>query len=285
MKKPIEKRPEEPVDIGELEDLRFEDVVFRHRTATENAIDHISFKARLGDTIAFVGPSGSGKTTLVKLLVGLYTPISGTIYRWHSRQRASLQPGPPADRFCDAGPTAVFGYHPRESVVRQAGCHRRGNVRCAAKGLRYAADGALREGFGHTLGRERASSIRWGASAAVDCPRPVARPSAVYLRRGDFGARFDHRTGGHDGCSQNFGQQRTHGDSDRPPAEHLFHADTIHVLEKGRITESGTHDSLLEKKGLYYAMWRQQIGERDSKQLRTVDGNPLGELRTVPSLT
>jgi len=65
----------------------------------------------------------------------------------------------------------------------------------------------------------------------------------------------------------------------------IFHADTIHVLEKGRITESGTHDSLLEKKGLYYAMWRQQIGERDSKQLRTVDGNPLGELRTVPSLT
>ena len=80
MKKPVEKRPEEPVDIGELVDLRFEDVVFRHRTATENAIDHISFKARLGDTIAFVGPSGSGKSTLVKLLVGLYTPVSGTIY-------------------------------------------------------------------------------------------------------------------------------------------------------------------------------------------------------------
>ena len=80
MKKPIEKRPEDPVDIGEIEDLRFEDVVFRHRTATENTIDHISFKTRLGDTIAFVGPSGSGKSTLVKLLVGLYTPISGTIY-------------------------------------------------------------------------------------------------------------------------------------------------------------------------------------------------------------
>ncbi|HEY7913114.1 MAG TPA: ABC transporter ATP-binding protein, partial [Blastocatellia bacterium] len=63
MKKPVEKRPEEPVDIGELEDLRFEDVVFRHRTATENAIDHISFTVRLGDTIAFVGPSGSGKST------------------------------------------------------------------------------------------------------------------------------------------------------------------------------------------------------------------------------
>ncbi|MBC6950264.1 ABC transporter ATP-binding protein, partial [candidate division KSB1 bacterium] len=80
MKKPVETRPEAPVDIGELESLRFDDVVFKHRPATENAIDHLSFQVRLGDTVAFIGPSGSGKSTLVKLLVGLYTPISGTIY-------------------------------------------------------------------------------------------------------------------------------------------------------------------------------------------------------------
>jgi ATP-binding cassette subfamily B protein len=43
----------------------------------------------------------------------------------------------------------------------------------------------------------------------------------------------------------------------------IMHADTIHVLEKGRIVESGGHDSLVDRKGLYYAMWRQQIGERD----------------------
>ncbi len=42
----------------------------------------------------------------------------------------------------------------------------------------------------------------------------------------------------------------------------ILHADTIHVLERGRIVESGTHADLVERKGLYYAMWRQQIGER-----------------------
>ena len=62
----------------------------------------------------------------------------------------------------------------------------------------------------------------------------------------------------------------------------VLHADTIHVLEKGRITESGTHDSLLEKKGLYYATWRQQIGERALRPSRPA-GEPLpGEPETEP---
>src|SRR5690606_4672057 len=44
----------------------------------------------------------------------------------------------------------------------------------------------------------------------------------------------------------------------------IMHADIIYVLEKGKITEAGRHQELLEQKGLYYAMWRQQIGERRS---------------------
>jgi len=80
MKKPIERRPENPDEIGPLERIRFENVVFRHRTASFNAVDGISFDVRSGETIAIVGPSGSGKSTLVKLLVGLYSPVSGSIF-------------------------------------------------------------------------------------------------------------------------------------------------------------------------------------------------------------
>jgi ATP-binding cassette subfamily B protein len=55
----------------------------------------------------------------------------------------------------------------------------------------------------------------------------------------------------------------------------VLHADCIYVLERGRIAESGRHDELLEKRGLYYAMWRQQVGEA-----RTVVPIPLNSLTT-----
>ena len=49
----------------------------------------------------------------------------------------------------------------------------------------------------------------------------------------------------------------------------IMHADTIFVLEKGQIVEKGTHAELVSKKGLYFAMWRQQIGERKEVNLET----------------
>ena len=51
----------------------------------------------------------------------------------------------------------------------------------------------------------------------------------------------------------------------------IMHADTIYVLEKGRIVEQGSHDELVDKKGLYYAMWRQQIGERERKSQAIIE--------------
>src|SRR5262245_16630124 len=76
---PKEPRPAKVEMLKSVNEVQFSDVVFRHQSATRNALDGISFTARLGQTVAFVGPSGSGKTTLVKLLVGLYRPKIGDI--------------------------------------------------------------------------------------------------------------------------------------------------------------------------------------------------------------
>src|SRR5258707_4623258 len=80
MKKKPELPPANPHPLGPVRVLSFQDVVFRHQTAHHNAIDHISFEAKVGETLAFVGPSGSGKSTLMKLLVGLYRPKEGSIF-------------------------------------------------------------------------------------------------------------------------------------------------------------------------------------------------------------
>src|SRR5690606_6385777 len=76
---PVEEMPAQPVPVKKIEHLAFQQVGFRHLTAANKALEHISFDVNLGETIAFVGPSGSGKTTLVKLLVGLYQPNEGKI--------------------------------------------------------------------------------------------------------------------------------------------------------------------------------------------------------------
>src|SRR3954454_15730397 len=80
-----EPTPERPVEIERLELLRFEDVTFQHQSASNPAVNGISFSGKRGETIAFVGPSGAGKTTLVKLLVGLYRPMRGHI--WYNQAR------------------------------------------------------------------------------------------------------------------------------------------------------------------------------------------------------
>jgi len=285
MKKPVEKRPDEPVDIGELEDLRFEDVVFRHRTATENAIDHISFQVRLGDTIAFVGPSGSGKSTLVKLLVGLYTPISGTIY-------------------IDGIPANELRYNP---VRRQIGFVTQdpqlfsGTIRENLlfvkpeatdeemyDALRKASATELLDRSGRGLDTRLGESglrVSGGERQRLSIARALLRNPRLFI--------FDEATSALDSITEQeitTAVRRVSGSKEHMVIliahrlSTILHADTIYVLEKGRFTESGTHDSLLEKKGLYYAMWRQQIGERDSRQFRSADENLLGEPETEPSV-
>lgn len=263
MKKPVEKRPPEPVVLGALESMTFEQVVFRHSTASVNAIDDISFHFKSGDTIAFVGPSGSGKSTLLKLLVGLYRPISGEIYfngipatdiRYNEMRRqigfvtqeTQLFFGSIRDNLLFVKPDATEAE--MQEALHQASCD--ALLTRSEKGM----DTVLGEG---------GMKLSGGEKQRIAIARALLRRPRLLI--------FDEATSALDSLTEEAITETIKDISQkRDPITILIahrlstimHADTIYVLEKGKITEFGTHDDLLEKKGLYYAMWRQQVGER-----------------------
>lgn len=263
MQKEPEYRPEEPVDVGEIEQLRFNNVVFKHRNAHSNALDNISFEANIGDTIAFVGPSGSGKSTLVKLLVGLYSPVSGDVLYdnvsskdiRYNRMRKQLG-------FVTQD-TQLFSGTIRENMkfVKPDATDEEINIaleKASATNIVYSGG----KGLDTVLG-EGGKKVSGGEKQRLSIARALLRKPRLLI--------FDEATSALDSLTEEqitktvkevsaLKQQITILIAHRLST--VMHADVIYVLEKGKITEQGTHNELLDKKGLYYAMWRQQIGER-----------------------
>ena len=263
MQTPIERRPDAPVEIGEIDRLRFDDVVFRYRGAAENAIDHISFEARLGDTIAFAGPSGCGKSTLVKLLLGLYAPSGGVV---------SVD-GVPINELRYNRVRRQFGFVAQDSQLF-SGTIRENLLLVKPEAtdaemievLHRAAAGPLLarsgEGLDTRLG-EGGLRVSGGERQRLSIARALLREPRLFI--------FDEATSALDSLTEQeiTAAMRAVSRSRKHMViliahrlSTLAHADTIHVLERGRIIESGRHEELIQAGSLYQAMWRQQAGER-----------------------
>ena len=263
MQKPIEQNPEKPVIIDELHAIKFKDVVFRHKTAAFNAVDGISFEVKTGETIAFVGPSGSGKSTLVKLLVGLYRPVRGEIYI-NGYPSSQIRYNPLRRQIGFVSQEAqLFAGTIKENLLFVQSDATDQQVRDALQ--KAACDTLLERSSSdiETVIGEGGMKLSGGEKQRISIARAILRHPRLLI--------FDEATSSLDSLTE---QDITNTIRDISMSKEqisiliahrlstIMHADLIYVLEKGKIVETGSHEGLLEQKGLYYAMWRQQIGER-----------------------
>ena len=273
-----EERPAAPVPVPSLGTLTFERVSFRHRASANHALHEVSFHAEKGESVAFVGPSGAGKTTLVKLLVGLYRPQGGRILYngidvgmvdldnireriGYVTQDTQLFSGTIRDNLLFVNPRATD----REclQVLDQAAC----------QSLLARAEQGL-----DTLIGEGGVKVSGGERQRLSIARALLRAPDLLV--------FDEATSSLDslteeGITATIREVSARRDLITILIAHrlstVLHADRIIVLERGRVVESGTHSSLVGARGLYYAMWRQQIGEvhsdpRRAKAARSLPG-------------
>ncbi|GAB3734461.1 ABC transporter ATP-binding protein [Spirosoma lituiforme] len=265
---PRDIKPAHPRAINKIQTLAFDGVRFKHLTASAPALDGISFTAKLGETVAFVGPSGSGKTTLVKLLVGLYPPLAGQI----------LYNGIPGSEIDLDELREQIGFVTQDTQLF-AGTIRE-NLRFVAPNatdeecltaLHQAAANTLLDrapqGLDTVIG-EGGVKVSGGEKQRLSIARALLRKPALLV--------FDEATSALDSLTEEeIGRTVRQLSGSRQHITILIahrlstilHADRIFVLERGHVAEEGTHTDLLTQKGLYYAMWRQQIGERKEAQL------------------
>ena len=262
LKLPPEPRPGNPVSIGALNTLRFERVSFQHPSASAPALREISFEVQRGETIAFVGPSGAGKTTLVKLLVGLYRPKHGHIY----------YNGVPEDEIAIEELREGIGFVTQDAQLFS------GSIR---ENLRFVRPDAGDEECLQVLNQASVESLLKRADKGLDTvigeggvkvsggEKQRLSIARALLRRPQL-LVFDEATSSLDSLteeeiSQTIRDVAASRDAITCLIAHrlstVLHADCIYVLERGRIVEFGSHTELLSNKGLYYAMWRQQVGE------------------------
>jgi ATP-binding cassette, subfamily B, bacterial len=263
MNTPVEPKPTQSIDIQQIIKLSFENVAFMHPSATTKAVDGISFHVKQGETIAFVGPSGSGKSTLVKLLVGLYVPQQGNILvNGVGCEKIDLDKLRAQVGFVTQD-TQLFSGSIKENLLF-VNPHAT-DAECLAVLEKAACQNLLaRANNGiNTLIGEGGVKVSGGEKQRLSIARALLRKPRLMI--------FDEATSALDSITEEEISKTIRTIADRKEQitimiahrlSTIMHADKIYVLEKGKVVEEGKHEDLLAHKGLYYAMWRQQIGER-----------------------
>ncbi|HYC80106.1 MAG TPA: ABC transporter ATP-binding protein [Candidatus Binatia bacterium] len=261
-----EEKPLNPIIVENIRTIEFRNVGFSYPSSPErNAVIDLNVSVEAGNNVAFVGPSGSGKTTIIKLLVGLYKPTNGDIY-FNNKNAKDVDYEKIRSKIgLVSQDTQLFAGTIKENLLFAN--PKASDEECIAA-LRSAQAITLVErgdkGLETKIG-EGGLKLSGGEKQRLAIARALLRKPELVI--------FDEATSSLDSLTEEQITQTIRNiEKDHPNLitvmvahrlSTIAHASNIFVLEKGKIVESGRHSSLLEKGGLYAALWRQQIAVKE----------------------
>jgi ATP-binding cassette subfamily B protein len=249
--------------------VRFDSVGFAYTTGPD-VLHGLDIEIPAGETHAIVGATGSGKSTVVKLLLRLYEPSRGEV----------RIDGVPIQDLTFGSLRGAMGFVSQDVFLFQGTVRENltyGRPDATEDDVVWAAtlaeaDGfirALPEGYDTIVG-ERGQKLSGGQRQRLTIARAILRDPAILV--------LDEATSAVDNETEAAIQRslaRVSADRTTIVIAHRLstvrHAHRIHVLEAGRVIESGTHEELVDQGGLYAALWRVQTGEATAADAAVVD--------------
>lgn len=242
-------------------ELVFDEVSFAYDETTRPALDRVDLRIDAGRSAAFVGSTGGGKSTLIKLLLRFYEPQQGRV----------LLDGMPIDELNLQDLRRAIGYVAQDTFLADASvaqniaygmpdATREAVIEAAKSAEAHDFIVALPQGYDTPVG-ERGLRLSGGQRQRLALARAILKDPPI-LVLDEATSAVDNET---EAAIQRSLERLVVGRTTLIVAHRLStvrHADTIHVIDGGRIAESGTHDQLLALDGIYASLWRLQTGER-----------------------